>query len=104
MTATQLRGDFLELVRETRKTSVLITHDIDEAIELGNRVLVLGKPARLLMDLTISEQMKRNLTARDEMKARILNAIEANRPVRLILLRQRCSLPTQDVGLVRVPE
>jgi len=69
------------LVRETRKTSVFITHDIDEAIELGNRVLVLGKPARLLMDLTISEQMKRNLTARDEMKTRILNAIEANRPV-----------------------
>ena len=81
VTATQLRGDFLELVRETRKTSVFITHDIDEAIELGNRVLVLGKPARLLMDLTISEQMKSNLTARDEMKTRILNAIEANRPV-----------------------
>ena len=81
VTATQLRGDFLELVRETGKTSVFITHDIDEAIELGNRVLVLGKPARLLMDLTISEQMKRNLTARDEMKTRILNAIEVNRPV-----------------------
>jgi len=81
VTATQLRGDFLELVRETGKTSVFITHDIDEAIELGNRVLVLGKPARLLMDLTISEQMKSNLTARDEMKTRILNAIEANRPV-----------------------
>jgi NitT/TauT family transport system ATP-binding protein len=81
VTATQLRGDFLELVRETRKTSVFITHDIDEAIELGNRVLVLGKPARLLMDLTISEQMKKDLTARDEMKTRILNAIEANRPV-----------------------
>jgi NitT/TauT family transport system ATP-binding protein len=81
VTATQLRGDFLELVRETRKTSVFITHDIDEAIELGNRVLVLGKPARLLMDLTISERMKKNLTARDEMKTRILNAIETNRPV-----------------------
>jgi NitT/TauT family transport system ATP-binding protein len=81
VTATQLRGDFLELVRETRKTSVFITHDIDEAIELGNRVLVLGKPARLLTALTISEEMKRNLTARDEMKTRILNAIEANRPV-----------------------
>ena len=81
VTATQLRGDFLELVRETGKTSVFITHDIDEAIELGNRVLVLGKPARLLMDLTISEEMKRNLTARDEMKTRILNAIEANRAI-----------------------
>jgi NitT/TauT family transport system ATP-binding protein len=68
-------------VRETRKTSVFITHDIDEAIELGNRVLVLGKPARLLMDLTISAQMKGNLTARDEMKTRIINAIEANRTI-----------------------
>jgi NitT/TauT family transport system ATP-binding protein len=81
VTATQLRGDFLELVRETGKTSIIITHDIDEAIELGNRVLVLGKPARLLTDLTVSEQMKTNLTARDEIKTRIVNAIEANQPL-----------------------
>ena len=81
VTATQLRGDFLELVRETKKTSVFITHDIDEAIELGNRVLVLGKPARLLMDLTISENIKRDPTACEEMKTRILNSIEANRPI-----------------------
>jgi NitT/TauT family transport system ATP-binding protein len=81
VTATQLRGDFLALVRETQKTSVFITHDIDEAIELGNRVLVLGKPARLLMDLTISDETKRNLGAREEMKTRIVAAIEANRAV-----------------------
>ncbi len=41
VTATKLRADFLNLVRETQKTSVFITHDIDEAIELGSRVLVL---------------------------------------------------------------
>ena len=81
VTATQLRGDFLELVRETHKTSVFITHDIDEAIELGNRVLVLGKPARLLMDLTISDETKRNLGAREATKTRIVAAIEANRPI-----------------------
>jgi NitT/TauT family transport system ATP-binding protein len=40
VTAIQLRADFLELVRETRKTSVFITHDIDEAVDLGERVLV----------------------------------------------------------------
>jgi NitT/TauT family transport system ATP-binding protein len=81
VTGTQLRGDFLELVRETHKTSVFITHDIDEAIELGNRVLVLGKPARLLMDLTISDETKRNLGAREATKTRIVAAIEANRPI-----------------------
>ena len=81
----QTRADLEDLILRLRHelgvTVVLVTHDIDEAIELGNRVLVLGKPARLLMDLTISDPMKRNLTARDEMKTRILNAIEANRPV-----------------------
>ena len=81
VTATQLRGDFLELVRETKKTSVFITHDIDEAIELGSRVVVLGKPARLLMDLAISDETKGNLGAREEMKTRIVAAIEANRPL-----------------------
>ena len=103
MTATQLRGDFLKLVRETRKTSVFITHDIDEAIELGNRVLVLGKPARLLMDLTISDQRKSNLAARDEMKTD--TKCDRSEPAgRLILLRQSCEkifrsvvkLPLQD--------
>jgi NitT/TauT family transport system ATP-binding protein len=78
VTATKLRGDFLELVRETRKTAVFITHDIDEAIELGNRVLVLGKPARLLMDLAIAEEVKSNTGTREELKMRILNSIEAN--------------------------
>ena len=81
VTATQLRGDFLELVRETKKTSLFITHDIDEAIELGNRVLVLGKPARVLMDLAICEDVKRDPGAREQMKTRILNSIEANLPI-----------------------
>jgi len=81
VTATQLRGDFLDLVRESQKTSVFITHDIDEAIELGNRVLVLGKPACLLMDLAISEEVKRDPGAREEMKTRIVNSIEANQPI-----------------------
>jgi ABC-type nitrate/sulfonate/bicarbonate transport system ATPase subunit len=60
---------------------VFITHDIDEAIELGNRVLVLGKPARLLTDLATSGDVKSDIAAREKLKARILTSIEANRPV-----------------------
>ena len=81
VTATRLRGDFLELVRETHKTSVFITHDIEEAIELGNRVLVLGKPARLLMDLAISSDVKSDRAAREKLKMQVLSSIEDNRPV-----------------------
>jgi len=78
VTATKLRADFLNLVRETKKTSVFITHDIDEAIELGSRVLVLGKPARLLMDIAISQNTKQDAVRRGELKERIPKAIEAN--------------------------
>src|SRR6266576_835415 len=81
VTATQLRGDFLKLLSETQKTSIFITHDIDEAIELGNRVLVLGKPAHLLFEVAIPRELKYDAVARGELKARILNSIEVNRQI-----------------------
>lgn len=58
MTATKLREDFLNFVCETRKTSLFIIHDIDEAIELGSRALVLGKPKHLLIDIDTSRETK----------------------------------------------
>ncbi len=81
VTATQLRADFLKLVRETRKTSIFITHDIGEAIELGSRVLVLGKPAHLLLDITVGPDAKRDPDQRARLKEKILKTIEANGPV-----------------------
>jgi NitT/TauT family transport system ATP-binding protein len=78
VTATKLRADFLSLVRETKKTSVFITHDIDEAIELGSRVLVLGKPAHLLMDIAISQDTRQDAVRRGELREQILTAIETN--------------------------
>ncbi len=80
VTANKLRADFLNLVRETNKTSVFITHDIDEAMELGERVLVLGKPARLLMDVQVSRSIKDDHTKRGELKSRIIKAIESDEP------------------------
>ena len=81
VTATQLRADFLNLVRETRKTSIFITHDIGEAIELGSRVLVLGKPAHLLLDVSVGSDVKTDPEKRARLKERILKTIEANGPV-----------------------
>ena len=37
-----LQGQFLELQREVNKTVVLVTHDIDEAIRLGDKVAILN--------------------------------------------------------------
>jgi NitT/TauT family transport system ATP-binding protein len=76
VTATQLRADFLNLIGETRKTSIFITHDIEEALELGARVLVLGKPARLLMNVRIPPGTKDDPAKQAELKSRIIQAIE----------------------------
>jgi osmoprotectant transport system ATP-binding protein len=55
----RLQNEFLRLQREIRKTIVFVTHDIDEAIKIGDRIAVLQEggrlaqyapPAELLMD------------------------------------------------------
>jgi osmoprotectant transport system ATP-binding protein len=55
----RLQNEFLRLQREIRKTVVFVTHDIDEAIKMGDRIAVLQKgghlaqyapPAELLMN------------------------------------------------------
>jgi NitT/TauT family transport system ATP-binding protein len=48
VTAQSLRDDCMGLVRSTDKASVVITHNITEALEVGTRVIVLGRPARVL--------------------------------------------------------
>jgi len=78
VTARQLRADFLNLIRETEKTSIFITHDIDEALELGARVLVLGKPARLLMNVAVPADTKEDAAKRAELKNQIIQLIETD--------------------------
>jgi osmoprotectant transport system ATP-binding protein len=58
ITRERLQNEFLRLQREIRKTIVFVTHDIDEAIKMGDRIAVLktgghlaqyAPPAELLM-------------------------------------------------------
>jgi osmoprotectant transport system ATP-binding protein len=41
ITRERLQNDFLRLHREIRKTVVFVTHDIDEAIKMGDRIAIL---------------------------------------------------------------
>lgn len=50
ITANRLRGEFLDLVQANGKTGVFITHSINEALQIGERVLVLRRPARIALD------------------------------------------------------
>jgi osmoprotectant transport system ATP-binding protein len=42
ITRDRLQGEFLRLQGELRKTVVFVTHDIDEAVRLGDRIAVLA--------------------------------------------------------------
>jgi glycine betaine/proline transport system ATP-binding protein len=37
----QLQNQFIELSRDLKKTTLFITHDLDEAIRLGNRIAIM---------------------------------------------------------------
>jgi osmoprotectant transport system ATP-binding protein len=43
----RLQNEFLRLQAELRKTIVFVTHDIDEAIKMGDRIAILGEQSRI---------------------------------------------------------
>ncbi len=53
MTARDLRAEFVRLVRQNGKTAVFITHQINEAVEIGDRVMVFHRPARIAYEARI---------------------------------------------------
>ncbi len=55
MTARDLRAEFVRLVRQNDKTAVFITHQINEAMEIGDRVLVFHHPARIAYETRIAD-------------------------------------------------
>jgi NitT/TauT family transport system ATP-binding protein len=62
-TRTQLQQDLLRLWNLGRKTIVFVTHDIGEAIALGDRVLVLSRsPAKVIAEHRVSIPRPRDLS------------------------------------------
>jgi NitT/TauT family transport system ATP-binding protein len=51
-TAGKLRAEFTRLVKENGKTAVFITHSISEALEIGDRIVVLKRPAKIAYDVS----------------------------------------------------
>ncbi|HSS10471.1 MAG TPA: CBS domain-containing protein, partial [Acidimicrobiales bacterium] len=43
ITRDRLQGEFLRLQREVRKTIVFVTHDIEEAVRMGDRIAILAQ-------------------------------------------------------------
>jgi osmoprotectant transport system ATP-binding protein len=52
---SRLQEEFLRLQADVRKTIVLVTHDLDEAVRLGDRIAVLSQGGRLEQYATPAE-------------------------------------------------
>jgi osmoprotectant transport system ATP-binding protein len=93
ITRVRLQDDFLRLHREIRKTVVFVTHDIDEAIKMGDRICILREGGRLAQFDT-----PENILARpaDEFVARFVGA---DRGLKRLALRR-----LEDVELLPVPD
>jgi NitT/TauT family transport system ATP-binding protein len=56
ITANRLREEFATLVRENGKTAVFITHSINEALAIGDRIVVMTRLARIAYDVRLPRE------------------------------------------------
>jgi NitT/TauT family transport system ATP-binding protein len=82
VTASRLREDFKKLAKAQSTTFLIVTHSIDEAIYLANRILVFGAPARLMAEIPVPEgaHLDRKLSdeIKDEIRAMIAKGARAH--------------------------
>ena len=83
-TRADLQDLLLRLARQFGKTCILVTHDVDEAVYLADRVVVLSKrPTRVVevIDVPLGETRDQLTTREDETFLRIRHeVIEHIRP------------------------
>jgi NitT/TauT family transport system ATP-binding protein len=69
-TRRKMQDELLGIWAADRRTVLFVTHDIDEAVRLGDRVIVMsGRPGRLLADLRVPLERPRDLR-RDYVESR----------------------------------
>ena len=73
MTARDLRDEFVRLVKQSGKTAVFITHHINEAMDVGDRILVFHRPARIAYEARMDVASKD--TGRQAIRDEILKVL-----------------------------
>jgi NitT/TauT family transport system ATP-binding protein len=64
LTRLKMRADLIRIWQEERKTILFVTHDIEESVQLADRVIVLSpRPGHIQKELTIDLPRPRDLDA-----------------------------------------
>lgn len=78
-TRTMLQGELLDVWDRTRKTILFVTHDVEEAVKLADRIVVMAsEPGRIkeVVDVDLSRPRSRTDEAFGEYYERVLGLIE----------------------------
>ena len=76
VTSKALRADVLALVKQYRKTCVLITHRIEDALEMADKLIVLAAPGQIRMTMAVPEEMRRDVAWTMDATAKIARAMD----------------------------
>jgi osmoprotectant transport system ATP-binding protein len=96
----RLQDEFLRLQRELRKTVVFVTHDVDEAIKLGDRIAILREGGRLAQYDTPEEILEHPV---DEFVADFVGRDRALKALALRTLGELELSPVSGDGLPQLP-
>jgi len=80
ITRERLQNDFLRLHNQIRKTVIFVTHDIDEAIKMGDRIAIL-RPGGVLAQYDTPDEILANPA--DDFVASFVGAGSARRTLRI---------------------
>jgi ABC-type nitrate/sulfonate/bicarbonate transport system ATPase subunit len=78
----RMRNELLRILRQERHTVMLITHDVEEAIHLADRILVLSpRPTRIQATFEVPFPRPRRISSRElqEMRVAILRELGVDR-------------------------
>ena len=97
---SRLQDEFLRLQRELRKTVVFVTHDIDEAIKVGDRIAILREGGRLAQYDTPMQILEHPV---DDFVADFVGRDRALKALALRTLGDLPLAPATEDGLPRLP-
>ncbi len=95
ITRGRLQNEFLRLQERIQKTIVFVTHDIDEAIKMGNRIVAM-RDGKIVQHATPEELLS---TPKDEFVARLVGRNRSIKRLHLIRAQTALQKSVASVGL-----
>lgn len=73
MTARDLRAEFVRITKQNHNTALFITHSINEALEIGDRIVVFHRPAKIAFEARLTKDTSEH--EKEQLRAKIIEVL-----------------------------